>query len=453
MKTLPLRNIMKQHFLKQIAVLALLTLGACTKESLPQQGDGLQHKLTFTFEMDESSIINTKAAGAEDDFIDRLDVLEYNISGEITNHYVWEDPDGLDLDELQLDIYAEYNSRRYFLFMANFDPATVDYFMSLDATGLADRTKGLALLHLGNFRMHKWLMGGTQRGDFTKDEEKSVILYRYVTEFEIGSITADFDDESLMDADVEIKRIVITHTPSVLRPFPKKATEVFGSVQHVYGLGYSYPSGWGGHAFGGVTGGNLGCNDLLGNYWIDFDTSMLDLSQFGATGAMAEPIPYFYNGNWKADKGVLNVDAPGDMRTATEVVIPDGQGIVCSLTGSVSHSISVNKQLYTYPMYRSSYNKLYADQWQYQDSTQKLVIETLINGVKSFYIIGIRELLPNTVYKIKNITLKGLGSDWSNIYVKKFNTKVVVTEIDPQGCIEIDNVDIGVNEDEDTLYE
>ncbi len=55
---------------------------------------------------------------------------------------------------------------------------------------------------------------------------------------------------------------------------------------------------------------------------------------------------------------------------------------------------------------------------EYQDDVQKLVIEAVIDGTSYFYIISMKDLVAGMSYKIGNINLKSIGSEYSNKYEK-----------------------------------
>ena len=50
---------------------------------------------------------------------------------------------------------------------------------------------------------------------------------------------------------------------------------------------------------------------------------------------------------------------------------------------------------------------------------------------------------PNSIYKVHNITLKGLGSEYSNFYLKKYSASLSAIEINGWNELEVDNIDMG----------
>lgn len=443
---------MKRYAVMIFAGMAILS--SCNKELLPDCGKDDNLVLTsFTITTQESAIVQTRGEArgtGDDDFIDRLDIIEYDNTGNISDHVFYADPSGINLADITYTKYHHYRDYHYYFFLANLSEEAAEYLTSLNADAIYNSFSGRLPLEDKHFRLHKWLMGGTCKGNFEKDESREVTLFRYVTKFEIGTITAAFDDPTLMSADVVVKSVSLTNVPNALRLLGRHPRNFYGGTQDIYGTGYSYPSNWEGHAFGGVKGGDLSSNNLEENGSITY-TDNFSLSSYGATGYLAGSFPYVKNNNKLLAAGELNIDATGDMLTAT--YIPVSNIAICSSSGTATNPISINQQLYTHPLRRTSYTPVLAKQWEWQDVIQHLVIETTINGEPSFYIIEIRELLPNTVYRINNITLKGKGSPYSNIYINTYETKVSSVSIVDEGAVEIENINIGVNETDGVLYE
>ena len=148
-----------------LGVLAAVAATSCNKESPegPAGKDGLC-SVTISIGMERPVVLTTKAdaysASDEDDFIDRLDMFEYDNTGVLVNRKTWENPSGLDLSSISYTGYSEYNKRRYWLFMANFDEESVEFLASLDGTQIGSAPYSVIPLEAGNFRLHKPLMGG-----------------------------------------------------------------------------------------------------------------------------------------------------------------------------------------------------------------------------------------------------------------------------------------------------
>ena len=169
-----------------------------------------------------------------------------------------------------------------------------------------------------------------------------------------------------------------------------------------------------------------------------------NLAQYGATGALAADFPYIYNNNWKLEKGVLNVDAPGYMRDATSHFFSGEEGRVCSSTNdSQTHVLNVNREFYIMPIARNSWSSEVCTVFNSQDDTMKMVIVVEINGKTYYYPYRVLYVQPNSRYLVHNITLKGLGSEYSNFYVKKYGAELNALSIEGWQDLEVDNIDLG----------
>lgn len=428
-----------------MGVLAAMAATSCNKESPdgPQSKDGLC-AVTVRIHLEHPYSISTKAdaynATEKDDFIDRLDVFEYDNNGVLVKRYTWEDPAGLDVSGITFTGYNEYYKRKYWLFMANFDEASVDYLATLNSTQIGNPPYNVIPLEAGNFRLHKPLMGGGAMYDFRTDGTTSATLYRYMTKFEIGTITADFDDTGYLESDVKLKKIAITHVPNFLRPFYRSVTSVFNTSQVTLGVGYSYPNGGKGSSIG-----NLGhySTEVNGDVKTSSATGTFNPGDYGATGSLAADYPYAYNYNKGAAKGVLTTDAPGDMYAATVHEFGASEGILCkSDDEDWPHTYAINKILYTIPWCRNQYGYLWGE-FNSQDDTQKMVFQIEIDGTDYFYIIPMRELEANMIYKLNNISIKGLGSEYCNFYPRRYEGKINPISIEGWADLEIENIDLG----------
>ena len=54
-----------------------------------------------------------------------------------------------------------------------------------------------------------------------------------------------------------------------------------------------------------------------------------------------------------------------------------------------------------------------------------------------------RELEAGIIYKLNNITLKGLGSEYSNFYERKYEGDLTPFSVEGWSDCEIDNIDMG----------
>ena len=426
-----------------LGMLAAVAVASCNKE-MPENGQDGVHAVTLTFSMQQPFSISTKAdsynANENDDFIDRLDMLEYDNTGTLVNHRTWEKSTGLDLSTVSYTAYNPKNNYRYWLFLANFNEESVDYLAQLSGSDIGSYNKGIIPLEAGNFRPHKPLMGGTAVCSFGSDQTIPVTLFRYVTKFELGTITADFTDTGYLESDVKLKKIAITHTPNFLRPLYRSITSVYGGQQDVHGVGYSYPNGGTGSSIG-----NLGLYSTCVNQDVrgGSATGSFNLSSYGATGTLAANFPYAYNYNKGLNKGIFVTDAPGDMATATVHVFGPSEGILCkSDDEDWPHTYTINKVLYTIPWYRYQYGYIWGE-FNSQDDTQKMVFQVEIDGTDYFYLIPMRELEAGMIYKLDSITLKGLGSEYSNFYERKYQGNLTPFSVEGWTDCEIDNIDMG----------
>ena len=430
---------------------ALVWATACGKE-LSAIDESNVSCVSFGFEVMPLEYTITKAENINqdelDDFIDRIDMYEYNKTGDMIRHESWSDPEGLNLDTVRPVSYDVSGNKHNWVFIANLDPETAEYLAGLDADGFSDVYSGVIPMEAGNFRLHKPIMTGTADADFKKNESMTVTLYRYLTRIEIEKITADFDDVSLYDKDVKIKRIVITHYPNILKLLYKHVSDVWGTYQDMLGIGYTKFSD---PAFGNLLKLNNECNEINIPYKSDFDDTF-SLAEYGGKGKLAEDYPYLLNYNKLLGEGELVVDAEGDQLAASCHVFGDDEGVLCSsLNNSARQYCEVDKVFYTMNMARNSYNYLVGN-YNEQDDCQKLVIEVEFDGVPYFYIISLRELIAGMTYKVKNITLKNLGSRYSNKYIRKYATDAAIESVAEWSEHQMDNIQVGYTVDGYDIY-
>ena len=426
----------------------LVLLASCTKElDVPDISDGSEmHKVSFTFSVEPSAEVVTKGEAigtGNDDFIERIDLFEYNKStGELLNYKKWYDASGLDIDTLSYTTYGPQNTYRVYAVLVNFDDTSIDYYKTLNAEQIGHKKSGIVPTSLGLIKLHRPVMGGVQYIRFEKNETKTITLYRYISKFEIEKVTADFDDPQLFNCDVKLKSISFTGVPNFIRPFAKNLKDVTAdSHQNVYGLGVAWSSGT---YFGGINSGSTTFNDVEESYWIDFKNDDYSPGDYGAQGVLAQRFRYIKNDNICKAAGELNIDLTGDFRGMVYHQFGDAEGILASsLDPTMSHEYNANIQLYTINYDRISHSYLYVDKWESQDNSQKLVIEVEIDGETNFYIVRANGLIPNNVYKIRNIVIKGRGSEYSNTYLKKVGIKSSVATSPISGLQEIECIELG----------
>ena len=444
----------RYRFILAIAAIAL-AVSACVKDiDMPSGNSEELFEVGFDLRIEPVTYTMTKAENINDDepddFIDRIDMYEFNKAGELLRHDVWKNPDGLDLSTVNPKSYDSSYNKHTWVFVANLDEDSAEYLAGLNADEIGEMPTGIIPLEAGNFRLHKPLMCGCNYSNFTKDETKTVTLYRYLTRIEISSITADFDDESLFDKDVQIKRIAIINYPNALRLLDESATTVYGNYQDVLGNGcikFTDP------AFGNLLEMSNDCNnwEMISSYFDD-DEGILDLSEFGGKGKLSYQYDYIINNNRLAPKGQLIIDATGDQLTASVHEFGENEGILCSSSNAnLNHRLNVNKVFYTVPVSRYIRSYLYGDITN-QDDTQKLVIEVDIDGIPYFYIISLYELNAGMTYKVQNITLKNLGSRYSNKYIQKYATDAAIESVAEWSELQMDNIQVGYTVDGYDIY-
>lgn len=440
------------------AVLVVGMLTACNKEWNPEEPGIGKCEIELRFQQAPLSTLQTKAdaigAVTEDDVIDRLDVFVYKGSDTLLfDHKVYANASGVDLSAIETKYYDVQGTYFYFFALANLDSATAAYFAQLSKNQVQTYYGGLITLQEGNFRAHRPIMGGAasvQLGNYSYyssqpgDKTATITLYRYVARFEIEKITAGFDSADLMNSDVIVKGIVWTNVANALRPlqyFPSPNTVESGGP--VFGSRSTY--------FKEQEFGNLDYPDGYRYYqanenhhgWVSLQENY-NLAQYGATGALAADFPYIYNNNYKVAKGVLTVDAPGYMRDATTHFFTGETGRVCSSTNSSqSHVLNVNREFYIYPIGRNSYGSNMCTNFDGQDDTIKMVLVVEINGTTYYYPYRALYVQPNSRYIVHNITLKGLGSEYSNFYLKKYSATLAPMSVGEWQELEVDNINMG----------
>ena len=423
---------MNKLFFLFTAVMMMASATSCEQDVsvIPDKPDEVC-QVGFKFRVEPVTYTMTRAENTDsdetDDFIDRIDMYEYNKDGDMIRHEFWHDSEGLDLSTINPKSYDLYDNDHTWVFLANLDPDSAEYLAGLNADEIGNMPTGIIPLSAGNFRLHKPIMGGTAEADFRKDETISVVLYRYLTRIEISNIKADFDDLSLYDMDIRIKRIALTNYTNALRLLNSSAKDVGGSFQNILGVGYTKFSN---PAFGNLYHMENSCNEWeMKNSRFEDGKNSLDLSQYGGKGKLLKQYPYILNRNMKLQKGELHLDAEYDQHIASVHEFAENEGILCSPTDkTLSNVLAVNKVFYTIPVDWNYGHVLYAN-WASQDDIQKLVIEVDIDGTSYFYIISLAELNAGMIYKVGTINLKSLGSEYSNIYEEKVdpNNEAAIT--------------------------
>ena len=376
-------------------------LASCVKDEIDAsfRSDSEMKTVKFNFNVKPQANINTRSIDIgtyQDDEIERLDIFIYGSDYILIEHMILED------DDLQNMCYEELHPQgdvRYYLFVANLNAACAEYLEQTKSNYLED-WYGYIPYSL-NYKPGKPVMGGSAYVYFNSDQEVNVDLYRYIFRIEVGSIRADFDDESLMNKDIVVKRIVMTNTYNIFPlekgTFPNKC----GTIESIFGTIKKFDF----ELFGGGYEG----------YKPGYDSLSLEYKPEELKGKF----PYLLNDNhYVLDSGIIKVDVSGYLYDATVIDFDNeaGEGRICSsVDASCSNVLPVNKVFYG--MCGSIYTtrSIIAGQ-DNQDASVKLVIEVSIDGKTYFYPIQVNYPQPNTTYQVQNITLKGMGSEYCNFY-------------------------------------
>lgn len=453
---------MTKRILLMLFAGAAILLASCSKEPGPDApGDG-RSGVTIRFRTAEPLSIQTKAESigtGTDDVVDRLDVYVYkNYDQDQKAHFVSADPAGLDLDEVAFTDYDIYNTKYAFIAIANLDEATANYLAGLTKDQIKSYNGGLIPLSAGNYRAHRPIMGGTGTCSVGRNYYSSapddgnrnveITLYRYVARIDIEKITADFEDTSMMNRDVIVKSIAWINQVNALRPLVNwpigtqnnDPGNIFGSRStYLPNTDFGNPTYPDSYHYGST-------NEVAGG--VTSMQSSFSLASYGATGAMAASFPYLVNNNYQQASGVLNIDATGARLTDTYHAFAGESGRICSSANpGQSHELTVNRQFYVMPVARNSWNTRLCTTFAGQDDTMKLVIEVEIDGTTHYYPIRALYIQPNTVYTVQNITLKGIGSEYSNFISPQAAPASYAGPV-PLGlnALVIDNIDLGATD-------
>ena len=160
----------RYRFLVAIAAIAL-AVSACVKDiDVPSGNSEELFEVGFNLRVEPVTYTMTKAeninADETDDFIDRIDMYEYNKAGDLLRHDVWKDPDGLDLSTVNPKSYDSSNKKHTWVFVANLDEDSAEYLAGLNADEIGEMPTGIIPLEAGNFRLHKPLMSGSKKAHF-----------------------------------------------------------------------------------------------------------------------------------------------------------------------------------------------------------------------------------------------------------------------------------------------
>lgn len=406
----------------------LLLLGAfssCSKD-VPALS---RYEVGFSVETPETLLTRAGDIGgdaAADDKVYRLDLLVFD--GEspypLLAHetYTSEGPDPVDLSAVRYSEYAIAGTKRAFLALANLDPDSVEYVRQYLCGGGAGSTDyAYVPLSAGNYSTHVLpMVGCALLSSLSRDTELPVKLYRPMFRVEIGTITADFtgDYAYLMDGEVSVRTIALTNLTDMMTVVQGSSPSVIkNDTEALFGTTSSISK-----PFGYTTSRQVYRTPNRKEYYAyDLPASYSNASR-GGTGKMALQYATFYNYNAGLGKGALSLDGPASLVEASTQVYDTDEGEGALLGGGGNGVLTVDKVLYGLPTaLQPSFKDILCD-FSVQDRMPKLVLEVLIGGRPYFYPIPMKYPQPNTTYRISNITLRGLGSEYSNFFEKQYFT-------------------------------
>ena len=423
-----------------MTVLAGGMLAGCNKEMPDQVGhDGGEEplvKMELRCRVAPLSQVETKAGGA-DDKVYRLDILEFTTAYVLIEHHIFQDAAGIDLDSFVFEQWYPAGNERYYCLFANLDEDTVN-FIKAKNTSYWNSSSSAVPLSAGNYSEGHIPMGGWTYCYFD-GTSPTAQLRRYMFRIDIGTVTADFGEE-LMSRTVRVKSVSIIN-----------ACQLFLLANRTYSSSYGYstdPLGYvtnlsGSNPFGGITQGYSYVNEISRSFT---ESSEWDCAQMGGEGALAASFTALYNYNAYKEKHVLNISATGVLRDISYYSVPSGSG---SLAPGGTHVYNLGRSLYGVPYGLSSSTSILGN-YNYQNPDMKLVLEVEVDGVSYFYPLLLSYMQPNALYTIRNITLKGPGSEYSNFYEQQFYGNLnAPTVLEWTDCT-IDNIDVGYKDYEGT---
>ena len=432
-----------------LCALACGMLAGCNKETpeIAGQAGNDEHqglvKMELRCNIEPLNKVETKA-GAADDKVYRLDILEYDGDYTLVDHHTYTNATGLDLANFLFEQWLPYGNTRYYFLLGNLHEDSVNYIKSKPTNWMQSSA---IPLEAGNWSDGHIPMGGWTYCYFN-GSSPTATLYRYMFRIDIGTITADFG-EDLMAKNVRVKSVSIIN-----------GNQFFCPVNSNYSKNQSFrscPLGYDGsissyNPFGGLTTGYSSINMGVGTS--TYEDTVWDMSgeAFGGTGLLAAEFYPLYNYNKLKAKHVLNITAPASIRDMCYYSVPSGSG---TLAPSGTHVYSLGRSLYGVPRYVSSYGSTYSgatclENYEYQYDYMKLVIEVEVDGVNYFYPILLRMMQPNTLYSIQNITLKGPGSEYSNFFERQYYGNVSAPAVLEWTDCTISNIDVGYTDDTGT---
>ena len=412
----------------------LAALAGCDPEPLPvsfEAESSGQEVVTIDFGVMSYDGPSTKAyaSDVEDGLVDRIDIFMYDQLGWIYGHKVIGDYGGgaLDLTQVTFSDSGTKNERRNYLVIANLDPDSAQYIGYLDKIDLARYPEGFIPWSAGNSRVNYPIMAATAAIVFSSTTSVSLSLMRYMSKFEIGTISAEFWGDPDLYRNVYVQNIIFSNAWDIVRICQKAPQNFSGSPSDIFG-----PKGTSSSNFGNASYHYYMANCFLEQgEWSTYDMTYADMATgsynlglYGGKGKLKQDYKYLYNNNWKQPKHTINLDCPASLKELsqqswdTNAYLPQLAGKLCSDIDGYIGPLNVNRAFYTLP---TKFNAWF-DEPTYGDDSQneelRLVLAVKINGALYFYTKMITGLNPNMCYKIHNITLKGEPSEYANTWIK-----------------------------------
>ena len=372
----------------------LVALAGCEPEPLPVSfgvESGGQEVTTFDFGVMSYEGPSTKAyaADVEDGLVDRIDIFMYDGSGNIYGHKVIGEYGGgaLDLNNVTFRDSDGNGVVRSYLFIANLDPDSAQYIGYLDRVDMNRYPETFIPWSAGNARVNYPLMAATAKVTFGSTTSVSVSLMRYMSKFEIGTVTAQFWGTPDQYRNVYLQNIVFANAWDIVRVCQSKPQNFTGQPTDIFG-----PTGWSSGAFG-----NPEKNYYMANYflsqdeWSAYGMTYADMhgtynqGTWGGKGKLNQDYNYLYNDNWKHPKHSINLTAPASLVALsqqtwdTNAYLPQNAGKLCDEYDGSLGPFSVNRAFYTLPTKFNAWftEPTYGD--ESQNNELRLVLAVKIN--------------------------------------------------------------------------
>ena len=400
----------------------LVALAGCEPEPLPVSfgvESGGQEVTTFDFGVMSYEGPSTKAyaADVEDGLVDRIDIFMYDGSGNIYGHKVIGEYGGgaLDLNNVTFRDSDGNGVVRSYLFIANLDPDSAQYIGYLDRVDMNRYPETFIPWSAGNARVNYPLMAATAKVTFGSTTSVSVSLMRYMSKFEIGTVTAQFWGTPDQYRNVYLQNIVFANAWDIVRVCQSKPQNFTGQPTDIFG-----PTGWSSGAFG-----NPEKNYYMANYflsqdeWSAYGMTYADMhgtynqGTWGGKGKLNQDYNYLYNDNWKHPKHSINLTAPASLVALsqqtwdTNAYLPQNAGKLCDEYDGSLGPFSVNRAFYTLPTKFNAWftEPTYGDESQNNELRLRLTTSPLPESHQSIQTHGYVAVRSRKQLRMKNAGL------------------------------------------------